>query len=95
MFICEFICAIIGVTDGSNQNAVKAQIALICIYIFFFASTWGPGAWVVSLSITGEFRRNEADYIFRLSVKSSLFLSDLEVLVFPPLPTGMSALLDP
>lgn len=94
MFVCEFICAIIGVTDGSNQNAVKAQIALICIYIFFFASTWGPGAWVVSLSVTGEFRRNEADYIFRLSVKSSLFLSDLEVLVFPPLPTGTSALLE-
>jgi hypothetical protein len=47
MFVCEFICAIIGVTDGSNQNAVKGQISLICIYIFFFASTWGPGAWVV------------------------------------------------
>ena len=46
MFICEFICAIIGVTS-STDAAVKAQIALICIYIFFFASTWGPGAWVV------------------------------------------------
>jgi hypothetical protein len=47
MFVCEFICAILGVTDGTNQTVVKAQIALICIYIFFFASTWGPGAWVV------------------------------------------------
>jgi hypothetical protein len=47
MFVCEFICAIIGVTDGSNPSAVKGQISLICIYIFFFASTWGPGAWVV------------------------------------------------
>jgi SP family sugar:H+ symporter-like MFS transporter len=46
MFVCEFICAIIGVTTTSD-NATKAQIALICIYIFFFASTWGPGAWVV------------------------------------------------
>jgi SP family sugar:H+ symporter-like MFS transporter len=46
MLICEFICAIIGVTKGSDPSAVKAQISLICIYIFFFASTWGPGAWV-------------------------------------------------
>ncbi|KAI9810820.1 MAG: hypothetical protein M1827_006027 [Pycnora praestabilis] len=47
MFICEFIVAIVGVTDGQNPAAVRAMIAFICIYIFFFASTWGPGAWVV------------------------------------------------
>jgi SP family sugar:H+ symporter-like MFS transporter len=47
MVVCEFIVGIIGVTDGSNPSAVKAQISFICIYIFFFASTWGPGAWVV------------------------------------------------
>ncbi|KGO73202.1 Major facilitator superfamily domain, general substrate transporter [Penicillium italicum] len=47
MIICQFIVAIIGVTDGSNNKAVSAMIAFICIYIFFFASTWGPGAWVV------------------------------------------------
>ncbi|KAK9465654.1 general substrate transporter [Lipomyces arxii] len=47
MLVCEFIVAIIGVTDGDNQNAVKAMISFICIYIFFFASTWGPGAWVI------------------------------------------------
>jgi len=47
MLVCEFIVAIIGVTDGSNDNAIKAMIAFICIYVFFFATTWGPGAWVV------------------------------------------------
>ncbi|KAJ5166272.1 Major facilitator-type transporter ecdD [Penicillium canariense] len=47
MVICQFIVAIIGVTDGNNPKAVSAMIAFICIYIFFFASTWGPGAWVV------------------------------------------------
>lgn len=48
MFVVEFITAIIGVTAAEgNDAAVKAQIALICIYIFWFASTWGPGAWVV------------------------------------------------
>ena len=47
MVICEFIVAIAGTADGNNPTTVKAEIAFICIYIFFFASTWGPGAWVV------------------------------------------------
>ena len=47
MVICQFIVAIAGTADGSNTTTVKAEIAFICIYIFFFASTWGPGAWVV------------------------------------------------
>ena len=47
MLICEFIVAIAGTADGSNPMTVKAEISFICIYIFFFASTWGPGAWVV------------------------------------------------
>ena len=65
MLICQFLCAIIGVTVGFNHthaapttampdrtiadniSAVNAQIAFIAIFIFFFASTWGPGAWIV------------------------------------------------
>jgi sugar porter (SP) family MFS transporter len=60
MLICQFLVAIIGDTVGFNHThmegensianniaAVNAQIAFICIFIFFFASTWGPGAWVV------------------------------------------------
>ncbi|OJJ04809.1 hypothetical protein ASPVEDRAFT_54910 [Aspergillus versicolor CBS 583.65] len=47
MVICQFIVAIAGVVDGQNPQTVSAQISFICIYIFFFASTWGPGAWVV------------------------------------------------
>ncbi|GAB7342856.1 hypothetical protein MBLNU457_g0981t1 [Dothideomycetes sp. NU457] len=61
MLICQFLVAIIGVTVGFNHthvdaagntianniSAVNAQIAFIAIFIFFFASTWGPGAWVV------------------------------------------------
>lgn len=51
MLICEFIVGIIGVTAGRqsqhNNSAVSAQIAFICFYIFFFATTWGPGAWVL------------------------------------------------
>ena len=47
MLICEFLVAIMGTADGGNKSTIKAEIAFICIYIFFFASTWGPGAWVV------------------------------------------------
>ena len=34
-------------TLADNTAAVNAQIAFIAIYIFWFASTWGPGAWIV------------------------------------------------
>ncbi|EXJ95153.1 hypothetical protein A1O1_00272 [Capronia coronata CBS 617.96] len=47
MVVCQFIVAIAGTVDGGNPSTVKAEIAFICIYIFFFATTWGPGAWVV------------------------------------------------
>ncbi|KAF8603792.1 MFS monosaccharide transporter [Ceratobasidium sp. AG-I] len=51
MLICEYLVAIIGVTISvENQAGQKVLIALVCIYIAFFASTWGPIAWVV----TGE-----------------------------------------
>ncbi|KAI0246702.1 MFS monosaccharide transporter [Lactifluus subvellereus] len=51
MTICEFIIAIIGsTTTQSNQSAQSAEVALVCFYIAFFASTWGPVTWVV----TGE-----------------------------------------
>jgi len=60
MCISQFIVAILGTTttgqdaEGNilvfNVAAQKASIAFVCIYIFFFASTWGPLAWVV----TGE-----------------------------------------
>ncbi|KAJ1329345.1 Monosaccharide transporter [Microdochium nivale] len=47
MVVCQFIVAIIGTILPGDPTATKAMIAFICIYIFFFASTWGPGAWVV------------------------------------------------
>jgi MFS transporter, SP family, sugar:H+ symporter len=60
MCVSQFIVAMLGtLTTGQddlgniivhNVSAQKAGIAFVCIYIFFFASTWGPLAWVV----TGE-----------------------------------------
>jgi sugar porter (SP) family MFS transporter len=49
MCLCEFIVAIVGVTAFSTV-ANKVLIAFVCIYISFFACSWGPVAWVV----TGE-----------------------------------------
>ncbi|KAF8916238.1 AmMst-1 [Mucidula mucida] len=51
MCVCEFIVAIVGVTISvENLAGQRVLIAFVCIYIAFFASTWGPIAWV----ITGE-----------------------------------------
>ncbi|KAL1902938.1 hypothetical protein Sste5346_000850 [Sporothrix stenoceras] len=63
MLICQLIVATVGVTVGFNHShpdasvpggtaadnikAVNAQIAFIAIFIFSFATTWGPGAWIV------------------------------------------------
>lgn len=48
MCVCEFIVAIAGVTvPKTNLAGQKVLIAFVCIYIAFFASTWGPIAWVV------------------------------------------------
>lgn len=48
MSICEFIVAIVGTTTGGSDAAHKTLIAFVCVYIFFFASTWGPTGWAVS-----------------------------------------------
>ncbi|KAL2017958.1 hypothetical protein VTK56DRAFT_1490 [Thermocarpiscus australiensis] len=47
MLVCQFIVAIVGTCLPNDDDAIKSMIAFICIYIFFFATTWGPGAWVV------------------------------------------------
>ncbi|KAK9323682.1 general substrate transporter [Lipomyces orientalis] len=49
MCTAEYIVAIVGVSV-SSVVANKVLIAFVCLYISFFASTWGPVAWVV----TGE-----------------------------------------
>jgi sugar porter (SP) family MFS transporter len=59
MCVCEFLIAIIGVTISvQNTSGQKALVAFVCVYIAFFASTWGPIAWIV----TGE--------IFPLAVRA-------------------------
>ncbi|KAF2454029.1 general substrate transporter [Lineolata rhizophorae] len=47
MLVCEFIVAIVGTAAPGSDAASTCLIVFVCIYIFFFASTWGPAAWVV------------------------------------------------
>lgn len=48
MLTCQFLVAIIGTcVSTSNSSATSAMIAFICMSIAFFASTWGPTAWVL------------------------------------------------
>ncbi|KAI0540126.1 general substrate transporter [Xylaria digitata] len=46
MTICQFIVAVVG-TVTHSAAALSVMITFICIFIFFFASTWGPGSWVL------------------------------------------------
>ncbi|KAJ5426158.1 hypothetical protein N7465_001228 [Penicillium sp. CMV-2018d] len=60
MAVSQLIVAVVGTTTTGQDSqgtiivydtaAQKAAIAFICIFIFFFAASWGPIAWVV----TGE-----------------------------------------
>ncbi|KAF3045041.1 hypothetical protein E8E12_005627 [Didymella heteroderae] len=47
MLVCEFIIAIVDTVDEGSKAASMCLIVFTCLYIFFFASTWGPTAWVV------------------------------------------------
>ncbi|KAF1361731.1 general substrate transporter [Lizonia empirigonia] len=47
MLVCEFVIAIVGTVDEGSKAASMCLIVFTCFYIFFFASTWGPAAWVV------------------------------------------------
>lgn len=46
MCVSQFIVAIVGVAGGGD-SAQKVLVAFTCIFIAFFAATWGPAAWVV------------------------------------------------
>lgn len=46
MCVSQLIVAIVGVA-GSSDSSQKCLVAFTCIFIAFFAATWGPCAWVV------------------------------------------------
>ncbi|EXJ77013.1 hypothetical protein A1O3_10170 [Capronia epimyces CBS 606.96] len=50
MSVCQLIVGSVGTARPNDKASNNALIAFVCIYIFFFACSWGPCAWVV----TGE-----------------------------------------
>ncbi|KAM3422663.1 hypothetical protein BST61_g151 [Cercospora zeina] len=58
MCICEYAVAVVGISAPDSEAANYCLITFVCVYIAFFAATWGPAAWVV----IGE--------IFQLPVRS-------------------------
>lgn len=79
MAVSQFIVAGVGTGAGiENLAAQKALIAFVCIYIFFFACSWGPVAWIV----TGESK--SSFYIFRhFGREKNERLTLLLITVFP------------
>ncbi|RMZ77599.1 hypothetical protein DV737_g4250, partial [Chaetothyriales sp. CBS 132003] len=50
MSVAQLIVASVGTALPNDQTASKALIAFVCVYIFFFASSWGPCAWAIAYS---------------------------------------------
>lgn len=51
MAVCQLIMAIVGTILPNSRDAGMVLIAFVCFYIFFFAASWGPVAWVVTSEI--------------------------------------------
>ncbi|KAG9245724.1 MFS sugar transporter-like protein [Calycina marina] len=52
MAVCQFTIATVGtVIPEAKRTTNLVLIVFACIYIFFFASTWGPVPWVVTAEI--------------------------------------------
>lgn len=47
MLVSQFIIAIVGTVALGLYSTTIVLIVFICIYIFLFASTWGPVCWTV------------------------------------------------
>lgn len=47
MFVSQYIISITSVASSDSGAANNVMIAFICIFIAFFAATWGPVCWVI------------------------------------------------
>jgi sugar porter (SP) family MFS transporter len=51
MAISQLIVATVGTALPNNHDAETVLFIFICVYIFFFAASWGPATWVVTSEI--------------------------------------------
>lgn len=51
MAVCQFIVAAVGSTSMDQPIGHRVVVVFVCFYLFFFAASWGPVAWVVTSEI--------------------------------------------
>jgi sugar porter (SP) family MFS transporter len=51
MAFAQFVVAAVGTAEVSTNISNMFLISFVCLYIFFFASSWGPAVWVVTSEI--------------------------------------------
>jgi len=53
MAVCQLLVASVGtaISDSATYTPNLILIIFVCLFIFFFASSWGPVAWVVTAEI--------------------------------------------
>lgn len=51
MAVCQIIVAAVGTALPDAAATKMVLIIFVCIYLLFFAATWGPVAWVVTSEI--------------------------------------------
>jgi sugar porter (SP) family MFS transporter len=51
MAFCQLLVASVGTALPESYTANLVLIVFVCIYLFFFASSWGPVVWVVTSEI--------------------------------------------
>jgi sugar porter (SP) family MFS transporter len=51
MSVCQILVAAVGTAVPDTYSANMVLIVFSCCFIFFFASSWGPVAWVVTAEI--------------------------------------------
>lgn len=51
MAICQIIVGSVGSTLPESHSANIVLVFFVCLFIFFFAASWGPVAWVVTSEI--------------------------------------------
>ncbi|KAK0827840.1 hypothetical protein LTR73_005442 [Friedmanniomyces endolithicus] len=85
MMVCEMTIAIVGLALPNSQTANYCLITFVCLYVFFFASTWGPAAWVV----VGEiFQLNLRSKGVALSTASNWFWNCIIAIITPYMVDG-------
>jgi hypothetical protein len=99
MCVCEVIVALIGTIAPDNQNAVRAMIAFICIckslQLLLTSHISWPALNIARYQTLPSLPDRGVPVLGSSSARFSLFPSDLEVSVCPPLPTGCGIVSSP